>query len=95
MERIDEYIHHRMERESQIKVVLTIAYRKANEGIALSSFAGSWLSSWEIMCAIYPPSLPFMTKISAQWNVCHHLEKLQTEGKVEKTWPDMWRIKGQ
>jgi hypothetical protein len=93
LDRIKEYISHRTERERQIKAVLTIAHRKASTEMTPSSLSGSWLSSWELMRAIYPPSLPFMTKISAQWNVCHHLEKLQTEGAIVRTWPDMWRIK--
>ena len=52
----------------------------------------SWLSSWEIMKSIYPP-LPFVTQISAQWNVNHHLEKLKTEGVIESKWPDLWKIR--
>jgi hypothetical protein len=89
--RIEEYLHHRLERERQIKAVLTIAVSRARaKG---DSDPSSWRSSWEIMKAIYPPTLPFSTQISAQWNVCHHLEKLQTEGAIVQTWPDMWRLK--
>jgi hypothetical protein len=89
--RIDEYLRHRLERERQIVAVLTLAAARSRS--QSESDPSSWRSSWEIMKAIYPPTLPFSTQISAQWNVCHHLEKLQTEGTILRAWPDMWRVR--
>ena len=51
-----------------------------------------YLTSWEIMSKVYG-NLPVFVKISAQWNVSHHLEKLKKDGKVEYYWPDLWKIK--
>lgn len=85
--KIEEYIHHRQEREHQIKALLLIVHNHHQD-----NREATWLSSWEIMKSIYPP-LPFMTQISAQWNVSHHLEKLKTEETIEYRWPDLWRIK--
>lgn len=87
LEKIEEYIQHRQDRERQIKMLLLITDNKYQ-----NHHNYSWVSSWSIMKSIYPP-LPFLTQISAQWNVNHHLEKLKTEGIIEYKWPDLWRIK--
>lgn len=52
----------------------------------------TYLSSWEIMLKVYG-SIPFFVKISAQWNVLHHLDKLKKEKKIDFCWPDLWRIR--
>ena len=44
------------------------------------------------MTAVYGTQLPIFIKISAQWNCHHHLVKLQKEGKLVHTWPDLWRV---
>ena len=52
----------------------------------------TYLSSWEITSKVYG-RLNFFVKISAQWNVLHHLNKLEKEKKVDRCWPDLWKIK--
>jgi endoribonuclease LACTB2 len=84
LEKIDEYIHHRELRETQICDCLRSAGPKQKS---------LWLSSWDIVTRVYSPSLPFSTKISAQINVLHHLEKLQTDAVVQYEWPDLWSLK--
>lgn len=78
--KIKEYIHHRQERERQIQTSLSKLPHN------------DWISSWDIMRAVYPP-LPILTAVSAQWNVTHHLEKMKEEESVEKRWPDLWRLR--
>eukprot|EP00602_Paraphysomonas_sp_CaronLab_P002236 CAMPEP_0185030450 /NCGR_PEP_ID=MMETSP1103-20130426/17432_1 /TAXON_ID=36769 /ORGANISM="Paraphysomonas bandaiensis, Strain Caron Lab Isolate" /LENGTH=202 /DNA_ID=CAMNT_0027565595 /DNA_START=453 /DNA_END=1061 /DNA_ORIENTATION=- len=79
VEKIDEYVHHRNLRETQIRDFLV-----GSNNI--------WNSSWEVMTAVYP-NLPVHVKVSAQWNTLHHLEKLCKDGMVETMWPDLWRVK--
>ena len=81
LEKVDEYITHREERERQILEYLRLSSE---------TYSSLWKSSWEIMSAIYPTSLHILVKVSAQHNVQHHLSKLETDGKVSRKWPDMW-----
>jgi hypothetical protein len=81
LEKVEEYISHRDSRENQIIYHLE------------KTTLGSWCTSWDIVSAIYPSSLSFITKLSAQNNVLHHLTKLQLEDRVETKWPDLWRCK--
>ena len=78
--KVDEYIGHRKTREDQILAAL----QKLKRGKAISSF--------EIVGSVYP-KLPMFVFVSAQYNVSHHLHKLLYEGKVERAWPDQWRIR--
>lgn len=81
IEKVDEYISHREDRERQI-----LEYLKSHSSLA----ANKWRSSWEIMTAIYPSALPVILKTSAQHNVQHHLRKLEVDGVVALQWPDLW-----
>jgi hypothetical protein len=49
------------------------------------------VTSWELMERVYG-KLALFVKVSAQWNVQHHLNKLLKEGKVTKMWPDCWQL---
>lgn len=80
--KVDEYIAHRITRETQLVEALNLRRNRGN----------GWVCSWDLMCAIYPP-LPFFVRVSAQWNVSHHLDKLLEDGKVETCFPDQWRLK--
>ena len=104
MAKVEEYIHHRGHRETQI-VNCLCAHR-------LDSFSGAtnddssnnnnnnrsdvgWISSWSIMTTVYEHDLqkmPLIIKLSAQSSTIHHLEKLMSERRVENKWPDLWRI---
>jgi glyoxylase-like metal-dependent hydrolase (beta-lactamase superfamily II) len=79
--KVDSYIEHRAMRERQILAQLSAL--KPN---------GEWISTWELMNKVYP-SLAAYVKVSAQWNVLHHLDKLNGEGIVETKFPDLWRLK--
>ncbi len=78
VEKVEEYIYHRSQREEQV----------------LASLIGNYaLSSWDIMKLVYKDSIgnmSFIIKLSAQNSTIHHLEKLEVEKKVQKKWPDMW-----
>lgn len=65
---------------------------KTIQGKNFSFCDQTYLSSWEIMLKVYG-SIPFFVKISAQWNVLHHLDKLKKEKKIDFCWPDLWRIR--
>ena len=71
---------HRLKRENEIYAALQQSPRN------------NYQSSWGVMTAVYGSQLPLFIKISAQWNCHHHLVKLQKEGKLEHTWPDLWRV---
>lgn len=77
--KVEEYIAHRNERERQVLEVLQPNGR-------------CWISTWELVPEVYG-CLPFLVKVSAQFNLSHHLDKLNKEGRVEKSFPDMWRMK--
>jgi len=77
VDKIDEYLRHRSERELQILATLR---------------ADAWLSSCELVCKVYGSQLSFIIKISALLNLTHHLHKLQREGKVEAAYPALWKI---
>ncbi len=81
IDKVDEYIKHREIREQQVLACLT-----ESQG---------WMSSWMIMKTVYKqdiPKMPFIIQLSAQNSAVHHLEKLSTENRVERRWPDLWRI---
>lgn len=116
LEKIDEYISHRMKREQEIYNVLKSVfladkfYQQNNRGKKIYNDGGKinkletenleakvlcnpeYLSSWEITSKVYGP-ISFLVKISAQWNVLHHLNKLEQDKKVDRCWPDLWKIK--
>lgn len=77
LEKVDEYIHHRIIRERQI----------------IDALKGStnWISSWELVPRVYG-ELSMDIKLSAQWNLHHHLSKLRKEEKVIEKWPDLWKL---
>jgi endoribonuclease LACTB2 len=85
VEKVDEYIAHREERERQI-----VAYLQRTSTSHSRSSDVHWKSSWEIMSAIYPSTLPPIIKVAAQYNVLHHLSKLEVDGVVSTKWPDLW-----
>ncbi len=70
---IQGYITHRMEREAQILAVL----KQHGDGGEKRGF-----TPLQIVHAVYE-DLPVGVVASAQWNVEHHLDKLQREGKVQ------------
>lgn len=70
---IETYIEHRNLREAQVLQSLQQAERERDKG----------LSSLQIVHLIYQ-DLPPAVVMSAQWNVEHHLNKLEREGKVRK-----------
>jgi glyoxylase-like metal-dependent hydrolase (beta-lactamase superfamily II) len=82
IEKVDEYIAHREERERQI-----VDYLRSHCTPTMS-----WRSSWEVMSNIYPSTLPLIVKMSAQYNVQHHLSKLVVDGVVTSAWPDLWKV---
>ena len=84
LEKINEYLTHRTQREEQILQAL-IALRD-NRRVE----SDAWTSTWELVSLVYPP-LVWFVKISAQWNIQHHLDKLLQEGKVSKKFPDLWK----
>lgn len=86
LEKVEEYLAHRDEREHQI-----VQYLQQSSAAGSSAVHG-WRSSWQIMEAIYPSSLPAIIKVSAQHNVHHHLSKLAVDGAVVSKWPDLWRM---
>lgn len=67
VQRLDEYIRHRLEREQQVLAVLA-------EGVPLTS--------WEIMERIYR-DIDSRLRRAADGNVRTHLRKLQAEGRIE------------
>jgi endoribonuclease LACTB2 len=100
LEKVDEYIAHRMQREEQIYQVLVAEQQKqkqhSNSRVQSSdnpqrAAGGAGLTSWEIVGRVYGP-ISFFVKVSAQWNVLHHLTKLEKEGKAVCEWPDTWRL---
>ena len=82
--KIDEYIAHRNQREQQI---LDVLQRGSSKAVGQRQ----WLTSWDLVGLVYG-KLPFAVKLTAQWNVLHHLEKLHIESRVEHSWPDMWSV---
>lgn len=80
LEKIDEYIQHRQNRENQIIRVLE-NYKALRKPV----------SSLKICQCIYKNLKPILW-ISAQNNVLHHLEKLEKEVKVKRAWYDLWTL---
>jgi len=78
VERIQQYIDHRNERERQILSFL-------------SSRADETASSMDIVNGIYV-GISAAVKLGAVGNVKHHLSKLLKEGRVEKVSSDQWRL---
>ena len=74
VEKIHFYIQHRLQREEQI----------------LSCIAQSGpLDSWQIVKIVYKET-PERLHAAANVNVNHHLEKLETEGRISRD-GDRWR----
>lgn len=82
--KIDEYIDHRNQRE--------IAILKYLEQPLEGGKRVRKISSWELIEHIYG-NIKFIIKISAHWNLLHHLEKLEKEGRIERSFPDLWSLK--
>jgi Beta-lactamase associated winged helix domain len=80
---IESYIEHRMKREHQILGKLAAAQQH------------TVLTSLQLTLAIYG-SLPLPIMFSAHKNVTQHLQKLQSDGKIEPVnsiWlPCCWRL---
>jgi ribonuclease/clavin/mitogillin len=76
--KIEEYIKHRSLRESQILDLL-------------KNRPGEWLTSLQVSHLVYG-NIPIQNLASAQWNVLHHLQKLQVEQKIKHSFLDMWKI---
>ena len=79
LHKIEEYISHRSLREQQIMHVL-----KENIG---------WIPAIEVVDIVYGLDISPIIRISALMNVSHHLQKLRQDGKVDTTFPDMWRYR--
>lgn len=80
IDKVNEYISHRSERESQI-----IASLKAVDD------SPDWLSSFELVDLIYGKK-SFIIKLSALMNIAHHLDKLRREGLVIVKFPHLWKL---
>lgn len=80
--KVDEYLSHRQLREDQLLAVL-------------GAQIGTSTTTWDLVDKIYttPKLTSFFVRVSAQFNIHHHLEKLLAENKVSKVWPDSWRLK--
>merc|ERR1719219_574744 len=75
VQKIQYYIQHRQQREEQI----------------LSTIADSGpLDSWQIVKIVYKET-PEKLHAAANVNVNHHLEKLETEGKISRQ-GSLWRV---
>ncbi|XP_069105635.1 endoribonuclease LACTB2-like [Argopecten irradians] len=84
MDRVKNYIKHRLMREKQIVETL-------------QKDPNVWLTSMELVDQIYV-DLAAGLKNAANTNVCQHLLKLVKDGKVECSEKDgtkLWKIKGQ
>jgi ribonuclease/clavin/mitogillin len=86
LEKIDEYIIHRMKREKEILSVMKQAEVKYP-----NQEANQWISSLSMVQLVYG-KLPSGVIYSAQSNLLHHLTKLQKEGKVITKFPDLWKL---
>ncbi|KAM3070118.1 hypothetical protein ACMFMG_003848 [Clarireedia jacksonii] len=88
--KIEEYIKHRKERESQVIQVLKSA--KARPGVLISSDeeADDW-TSMEIVKIIYA-DVPESLHIPANGGILQILHKLEGDGKIIQK-QDRWRIK--
>ncbi|GAB5035801.1 beta-lactamase-like protein 2-like [Nannochloropsis oceanica] len=82
---IDAYISHRVFREKQIIGVL-----EKRKGVTEGGGGGGGreggrgMTPLQIVKEVYECSLPAAVVPSAQWNVEHHLDKLEKEGKVRQ-----------
>jgi endoribonuclease LACTB2 len=83
LQKIEEYIEHRLQREQQILQVLSTLLTTTSPSTSITSL--------ELVSLIYQ-QLPWMLTLSAQANVLHHLKKLCKEGNVEESFPDQWRL---
>lgn len=81
--RIEEYIYHRGLRETQILDCL--------ESIRINGQGNAWSTSRDITALIYG-NISWAVKLSAQYVVGQHLDKLHKDGSVECRWPDLWRL---
>jgi glyoxylase-like metal-dependent hydrolase (beta-lactamase superfamily II) len=81
LEKIDDYLNHRGQREETIMQVFA-----DNRG-------QRYFTSWELVDLVYvSPRLNFVIKLAAQGNLNHHLLKLKSEGRVRCQFPDLWAI---
>lgn len=77
---INDYITNRNNRED---VLLKYMQQHKSNG---------WCCSWTLTDKVYG-KLPFFIKVSAQYNLLQHLDKLHNDGMVVRQYPDMWIIK--
>ena len=83
LQKIDEYIMHRTEREEQIMACLREA-----------SGQGGRMCSLQLVDYVYRDMhLNLILKLSAQDSVINHLEKLKREDKVKEQFPDLWSLR--
>jgi len=76
MEKITEYIEHRLKREREILAAIT--EMKTASGMDITN-------------AVYK-DIPLAVKMAALSNVKHHLSKLEKEGKIKKSGADTYEI---
>mmetsp|Transcript_24724 Transcript_24724/g.79939 ORF Transcript_24724/g.79939 Transcript_24724/m.79939 type:complete len:350 (-) Transcript_24724:77-1126(-) len=84
---IDDYIHHRRHRETQILNCL-----KGDDALGSSSLGrlASGLTSLQIVHRVYGPTLPRLLVFAAQANVKAHLHKLHDANHVRHLRADLW-----
>jgi ribonuclease/clavin/mitogillin len=88
--KIEEYIEHRMKRETQLLSVLS-QQKHMHTADDKESGHFQWSSSLGLVPKVYG-KLSMGLILSAQSNLLHHLKKLKKEGRVEQRWPDLWRL---
>lgn len=82
LSKVDEYMRHRLARETQILEYLRDKAKSVN----------TWTTSLQLVGVIYENNLSKGVLLSAQANVLHHLKKLFKEKRVVYKWPDCWKI---
>lgn len=90
LSKVDEYIAHRNKREEEVMDALR---NTCDKDMARKKGPSSgWISTWELVDDVYD-ELALFVKISAHWNLTHHLNKLLKEDLIEYSYPDLWRVK--
>lgn len=93
IDKIIEYIEHRLQREKEIVTVLAKLkkddHRKQEE--MRTQEKHQWITSLSLVPKVYG-KLPTGVLLSAQSNLVHHLEKLEKDGVVENKFPDLWKL---
>jgi ribonuclease/clavin/mitogillin len=94
IDKIIEYIEHRLTREKEIVDVLSKISNDAHEkqGNLRNQKKSNWISSLSMVPLVYGKTLPPAVILSAQSNLLHHLTKLEKDGMVEKKFPDSWKL---